>query len=201
MKRAISRIEAKGRGILLLHDIQPATAAAVPEILRELKARGFRIVQVVPARPDRPKTPTEPEQWVLHHTPGIWPTPVPVVGLDETAPALGAPSPANFGVADTIEAPLDQTLALSPRLRSNMGDVGLSPLAVWPHGVKLTALPKAGELPAPAAVNFHYSKVWHSKPATTAAGTARKASFLQWQGKRHRLPRATTRTPPPDRVP
>ena len=74
IKRAISRIEAKGRGILLLHDIQPATAAALPEILRELKARGFRIVQVVPASADRPKTPSTPEQWVLRRTPGIWPT-------------------------------------------------------------------------------------------------------------------------------
>ena len=44
-----------GRGILLLHDIQPATALAFPTILRELKARGFKIVHVVPATPDRPE--------------------------------------------------------------------------------------------------------------------------------------------------
>ena len=48
-RRAVNRIEARGRGILLLHDIQPATALAFPEILRELKARGFKIVHVVPA--------------------------------------------------------------------------------------------------------------------------------------------------------
>ena len=46
-------MEARGKGILLLHDIQPATALALPEILRELKARGFKIVHVVPATPDR----------------------------------------------------------------------------------------------------------------------------------------------------
>ena len=63
---AIQRLEAKGKGILLLHDIQPRTVAALPRILHELKARGYRIVHVVPATPDRPATPTEPQQWQLH---------------------------------------------------------------------------------------------------------------------------------------
>ena len=63
---AIKRLEAKGKGILLLHDIQPRTVAALPRILHELKARGYRIVHVVPATPGRPSTPTEPQQWQLH---------------------------------------------------------------------------------------------------------------------------------------
>ncbi len=63
---AMKRLEAKGRGILLLHDIQARTVAALPRILHELKARGYRIVHVVPATPDLPKTPTEPQQWQLH---------------------------------------------------------------------------------------------------------------------------------------
>ena len=63
---AIQRIEAKGKGILLLHDIQARTVAALPRILATLKARGYHIVQVVPATPDRPATPTEPQQWLLH---------------------------------------------------------------------------------------------------------------------------------------
>jgi peptidoglycan-N-acetylglucosamine deacetylase len=65
---AISRIEAKGKGILLLHDIQARTVAALPRILHELKAQGFRIVHVVPATPELPATPTEPQQWQLHPT-------------------------------------------------------------------------------------------------------------------------------------
>src|SRR5258707_7090249 len=65
---AMQRIEAKGKGILLLHDIQPRTVAALPRILSELKARGYRIVHVVPATPERPATPTEPQQWQLHPT-------------------------------------------------------------------------------------------------------------------------------------
>ncbi|MBN9599832.1 MAG: polysaccharide deacetylase family protein [Afipia sp.] len=63
---ALSRLEAKGRGILLLHDIQARTEGALPVILKELKARGYRIVHVVPVAPGRPKTPTAPWQWRLH---------------------------------------------------------------------------------------------------------------------------------------
>jgi peptidoglycan/xylan/chitin deacetylase (PgdA/CDA1 family) len=63
---AINRLEAKGKGILLLHDIQARTVAALPRILETLKARGYRIVHVVPATAERPATPTEPRQWLLH---------------------------------------------------------------------------------------------------------------------------------------
>ena len=48
VRRAMARLDEKGKGILLLHDIQPATALAMPELLRELKAKGYRIVQVAP---------------------------------------------------------------------------------------------------------------------------------------------------------
>lgn len=65
---AIQRLEAKRKGILLLHDIQPRTVAALPRILGELKARGYRIVHVVPATPERPATPTELQQWQVHPT-------------------------------------------------------------------------------------------------------------------------------------
>jgi peptidoglycan/xylan/chitin deacetylase (PgdA/CDA1 family) len=46
---AMQRLEAYGKGILLLHDIHPATVAALPGLLKELKDKGFHIVQVVPA--------------------------------------------------------------------------------------------------------------------------------------------------------
>lgn len=71
---ALSRLEAKGKGILLLHDIQARTQAALPVILQELKARGYRIVHVVPASAAHPKTVTEPAQWVphwIHGTPAV----------------------------------------------------------------------------------------------------------------------------------
>lgn len=70
---ALSRLEAKGKGVLLLHDIQARTQAALPVILQQLKARGYRIVHVVPATPERPKTATDPAQWVPYwiHGPNV----------------------------------------------------------------------------------------------------------------------------------
>jgi len=49
VQRAMRRLDAKGRGILLLHDIHPATAMALPTLLKELKEGGYHVVQVVPA--------------------------------------------------------------------------------------------------------------------------------------------------------
>jgi len=46
---ALSRLEARGRGILLLHDIHRATVAALPALLKDLKDGGYHIVQVVPS--------------------------------------------------------------------------------------------------------------------------------------------------------
>ena len=50
---AMKRFEARGKGILLLHDIHPATVAALPGLLKDLKQRGFHIVQVVPTPVDQ----------------------------------------------------------------------------------------------------------------------------------------------------
>ena len=69
VRRAMRRLEAKGRGILLLHDIHPATAMALPVLLKQLKDKGFRVVQVVAAG-ERP--PSVPELVVAHKS--GWPT-------------------------------------------------------------------------------------------------------------------------------
>ncbi len=44
----MAHLEARRGGIVLLHDIKPNTARALPVLLARLKARGFRIVHVVP---------------------------------------------------------------------------------------------------------------------------------------------------------
>ncbi|TYL89374.1 polysaccharide deacetylase family protein [Bradyrhizobium rifense] len=91
---AIQRLEAKGKGILLLHDIQARTVAALPKIIRDLKARGYRIVHVVPTTADQPATPTTAVEWLLHP-----PT--------ETTPIARWPSVPNFvfAQAQTLPAP------------------------------------------------------------------------------------------------
>jgi peptidoglycan-N-acetylglucosamine deacetylase len=63
--RALQRLERKGKGVLLLHDIHFVTVLALPELLKELKKRNYSVVHVVPAGPDRPKTATDPSQWLM----------------------------------------------------------------------------------------------------------------------------------------
>jgi peptidoglycan/xylan/chitin deacetylase (PgdA/CDA1 family) len=89
---AIQRLEAKGKGILLLHDIQARTVAALPKIIRDLKARGYRIVHVVPATAERPATPTTPVEWLMHP-----PT--------ETVPIARWPAVPNFVFTQTQTLP------------------------------------------------------------------------------------------------
>lgn len=44
----ITQLTAKRKGIILFHDIQPATAGAIAGLLADLKARGFKVVHMVP---------------------------------------------------------------------------------------------------------------------------------------------------------
>src|SRR6185437_4455069 len=55
VQRAMRGLNAKGRGIILMHDIHPATVLALPLLLKQLKADGYRVVQVV-ASGERPKS-------------------------------------------------------------------------------------------------------------------------------------------------
>ena len=65
-ERSFEGLKRKGKGIVLLHDIHERTAEALPMLLNKLNSAGFRVVHVVPASPDRPKTVTAPTQWTLH---------------------------------------------------------------------------------------------------------------------------------------
>jgi peptidoglycan-N-acetylglucosamine deacetylase len=44
----MSQLEKRGKGIILMHDIHPNTAQALPELLRQLKVAGFKVVHMVP---------------------------------------------------------------------------------------------------------------------------------------------------------
>jgi peptidoglycan/xylan/chitin deacetylase (PgdA/CDA1 family) len=80
-RRAVQRLERKGKGILLLHDIHQRTVDALPFIFEELKARGFRIVHVVPASPDRAVTVTAALDWLPTSRPSRVAAEVPVILL------------------------------------------------------------------------------------------------------------------------
>jgi peptidoglycan/xylan/chitin deacetylase (PgdA/CDA1 family) len=90
VSRAMSRLEKRGSGILLLHDIHKSTVAALPELLKELKEKGFRVVHVVPAEtPGRIETVREPGSL----------TPAPE-GAADLADRTGATYPAGTAAAE-----------------------------------------------------------------------------------------------------
>lgn len=61
MQRAVSRLEQRGSGILLLHDVKKVTAGLLPELFKRLKARGFKLVHMVAKEGAFPEIPPAPE--------------------------------------------------------------------------------------------------------------------------------------------
>jgi peptidoglycan-N-acetylglucosamine deacetylase len=63
LKLVMSRLERNGdRGMLLVHDSHPWTAEMIPMLLKELKAKGYRIVHMVAGPGNGPTTPA-PKGW------------------------------------------------------------------------------------------------------------------------------------------
>ena len=48
IKSLMGKLNKQGKGIILMHDFQKVTAAALPELLGQLKAGGFKVVHMVP---------------------------------------------------------------------------------------------------------------------------------------------------------
>ncbi len=48
IKSVMSQLEKHGKGIILMHDFHHNTAEALPELIRQLKAGGYKIVHMVP---------------------------------------------------------------------------------------------------------------------------------------------------------
>jgi peptidoglycan-N-acetylglucosamine deacetylase len=163
---AMKRLEDKGRGILLLHDIQARTVAALPRILHELKARGYRIVHVVPATPERPATPTEPQQWQLHppsETVAIshWPK-IPAF-VFAGADSLPVPSLSDSDWHDGGLVLPAETFDRDTRLAH---DIPLPRQAPWPRQSPLVPDSAANALPVPAESIFDIQE----KPRAAAQG-------------------------------
>jgi hypothetical protein len=141
-------MEAMGKGILLLHDIQARTAAALPKILREMKARGFKIVHVVPATLQQPATPTDPLDWQFNPP-------------SESVPIARWPKVPNFVYAetDTLAAPalsdfsLPEGKLLLSAARARGGGVPLPPESPWPRAPE-TIPGASAALPIPAESLF-----------------------------------------------
>jgi peptidoglycan/xylan/chitin deacetylase (PgdA/CDA1 family) len=174
---AMKRLEAKGKGILLLHDIQARTVAALPRILHELKARGYHIVHVVPATPELPKTPTEPQQWQLHP-------------VSENVAISHWPKIPNFvfASAETLPAPAisdsdwrDGRLVSLPESSRRLarGAVPLPQQAPWPRLSPLAAAGSTITLPVPAKDIFEIQEKSTATTQQAAISSAHHAERTQ----------------------
>ena len=48
VKSVMAKLQKHGKGIVLMHDFQQATSQAVPQLLAQLKAGGYKIVHMKP---------------------------------------------------------------------------------------------------------------------------------------------------------
>jgi hypothetical protein len=48
VKSVMSQLEKHGKGIILMHDLHRNTAEALPELISQLKAGGYKVVHMVP---------------------------------------------------------------------------------------------------------------------------------------------------------
>ncbi|MBR0703871.1 polysaccharide deacetylase family protein [Bradyrhizobium sp. 62B] len=204
---AIQRLEAKGKGILLLHDIQARTVAALPKIIRDLKARGYRIVHVVPATADRPATPTTPVEWLLHpptETVPIarWPA-VPHFVFTETR-TLPAPSLADLNAEAAHQSLLPRRTKGQMDLASTLPVPGRALFAIPEGSVEVllstTLSRRAATRLAMAAERPAGGKVAKGKTASkTAKPQARHAAHAAPVAPKHAA-QVKNGTPRPTRV-
>lgn len=60
LELVLSRLDAAGKGIVLFHDSRPSTAKMLPDFLKALKARGYRVVHMVPGAGPTPVEEAKP---------------------------------------------------------------------------------------------------------------------------------------------
>jgi peptidoglycan/xylan/chitin deacetylase (PgdA/CDA1 family) len=139
---AISRLKALGKGILLLHDIHPKTVAALPNLLAELKANGFHIVQVVPsaayemAMLQRPAVTllasAEPDELTIGG------------GMDNGGAGPAWPQTTDGATADAVALPVPDVATFDPDAGITVGG---STETQWPQPPDLTAIAPLPEPP------------------------------------------------------
>ena len=133
--------------------------------MNELKARGYRIVHVVPATSDRPATPADPSQWQSHPVSeqvatSRWPK-IPNFAYASTA-TLSAPARSDFDWRHTAPADRVQRRALRDELWSRQVTLVLDPPTL--------SVPAASvfKLPEPTRVTMLYSPPSVPKVDSTA---------------------------------
>jgi peptidoglycan/xylan/chitin deacetylase (PgdA/CDA1 family) len=158
--RAMSRLEAKGKGMLLLHDIHPWTVAALPGLLKALKDKGFRIVQVVPSATVPPGPIAGRSIWTV-----AWSMAGQTV-MDDSGNGPAWPKLADNPTFGAIELPTPDEGAFDPDYAltrtASTADIEVDQPSIeagtatspWPYQA-LVAMPSAAaQLPAPSLLDI-----------------------------------------------
>jgi peptidoglycan/xylan/chitin deacetylase (PgdA/CDA1 family) len=158
--RAMSRLEAKGKGMLLLHDIHPWTVAALPGLLKALKDKGFHIVQVVPSATVPPGPIAGRSLWTV-----AWSMAGQTV-LDDSSNAPAWPKLSDSATAETADLPAPDEGAFDPNYAliqtASTADIEVdqpsieagTAISPWPYQV-LVAMPSSdAQLPAPSVLDI-----------------------------------------------
>jgi peptidoglycan-N-acetylglucosamine deacetylase len=118
VRLTMERVEARQGGILLFHDIKAATARALPTILAQLKARGYKVVHLRSKHPFVPDNRYTPAFANIDSKSNSRPTLVPFYGASRQDVAMDtlAPAPKAFAApvvraasAGTIDTMLTET--------------------------------------------------------------------------------------------
>ncbi|MGA8498556.1 MAG: polysaccharide deacetylase family protein [Xanthobacteraceae bacterium] len=158
--RAMSRLEAKGKGMLLLHDIHPWTVAALPGLLKALKDKGFHIVQVVPSA-------TVPAGPIAARS--IWTVAWSMAGqslMDDSGNEPAWPKITDSPTAETADLPAPEEGAFDPNYAlthtASTADIEVDQPSIeagtatspWPYQA-LVAMPSAAaQLPVPSLLDI-----------------------------------------------
>jgi peptidoglycan/xylan/chitin deacetylase (PgdA/CDA1 family) len=158
--RAVSRLEAKGKGMLLLHDIHPWTVAALPGLLKALKDKGFHIVQAVPSATMPPGPIAGRSTWTV-----AWSMAEQAV-MDDSGSAPAWPKISDDPITETADLPAPDEGAFDPHyvlsrvastaeievdMPSIEAGIATSP---WPYQALVAMPSSAALLPAPSLLDI-----------------------------------------------
>lgn len=181
VQRAMQRLDKRGRGILLLHDIHPWTVAALPELLKELKDHGYHVVQVVPPAPRGPLIAGGPKAWAraaVMPMPGL----IDQGAVSPTWPqANGEPASANDG----LPAPDPATFDVAQTLR-NEGGIDGAASAKWPQLADMTPPNIATDLAVPGLAQLGVTLRDHTLVGTEIKEPPQLAVHERLQRRRYR---------------
>ena len=158
--RAMSRLEAKGKGMLLLHDIHPWTVAALPGLLKALKDKGFHIVQVVPSATMAPGPIAARSVWTV-----AW-SMAEQAAMDDSGSAPAWPKLSDGAITETADLPAPDEGAFDPNYAlthtASTADIEVDSSSIeagiatspWPYQALVAMPSSATQLPAPSLLDI-----------------------------------------------